>query len=510
MTDRVFSRPGEPGCLVNFRPKYENFIGNQWIPPVKGNYFDNISPVDGKAFCKCANSTSEDVEVAIEYAYRCWQSWKRTSAQDRAKVLYQIAQVIEDNKEKLAVAEVWDNGKPIREALSEDIPDAATHFRYFAAAIATQEGFLSEINENLVAYHFYEPLGVVALIIPWNYPILMASWKLAPAIAAGNCAILKPAEQTPASIMVLMELLVDVIPPGLINILTGYGPQVGKPLALHPKIKKVAFTGETTTGQEIMKYVSQNIIPVTLELGGKSPNIFFEDVASENDEFFEKAVEGCAMFVLNQGEVCTCPSRALVHESIYDKFVEKLISILRNIKQGNPLSMETMVGAQVSSEQLEKIRYYIELGKKEGAERVFGGNGKKVVEGQLQDGYFIEPTIFKGDNKMRIFQEEIFGPVLSITTFRTEEEAIKIANDTSYGLAAGVWTRDNSRGYRVCRQLEAGRVWLNCYNEFPAHSAFGGYKKSGFGRECHKIALEHYQQIKNIIVDYKRKPLKLF
>ncbi|EME26886.1 Aldehyde dehydrogenase [Galdieria sulphuraria] len=504
MSEKVYSRPGEAGCLVSFRPKYDNFIGNQWIAPVRGNYFDNVSPVDGKVFCQCARSTAEDVEVAMEHAYKGWQSWKKTSAQDRAKVLYQIAQVMDENREKLAVAEVWDNGKPIREALLEDIPDAATHFRYFAGAIATQEGFLSEINETLVAYHFHEPLGVVGLIIPWNYPILMASWKLAPAIAAGNCAILKPAEQTPASILVLMELLMEVIPPGVINVINGYGPEVGKPLALHPKVKKIAFTGETATGQEIMKYVADNIIPVTLELGGKSPNIFFEDIMDKDDGLLEKAIEGAMMFLLNQGEVCTCPSRALVQESILERFLERMQRVLNKIRHGDPLNTSTIIGAQVSLEQVQRIKKYIKIGKAEGAKCITISNCKN------DSPYQQDPCIFLGNNHMRVFQEEIFGPVLCICTFQDEDDAIQMANDSSYGLAAGVWTRDNIRGYRVSRQLEAGRVWLNCYNEFPAHSAFGGYKKSGFGRECHKIALEHYQQIKNVIVNYKDQPLELF
>jgi aldehyde dehydrogenase len=509
-SQKTYPRPGESGCPVTFKAQYENFIGGKWVPPVKGQYFDNVSPVNGKVFCKSARSTAEDIELALDAAHAAKDKFGAMTFEQRAKLMNKMADAIEQNLEKLAVAEVWDNGKPIREALAADIPLAADHLRYFASAIRTQEGFIAEHKENTVAYHFHEPLGVVGAIIPWNFPILMAIWKLSPALAGGNCIIIKPAEQTPASIMILMEIWADIVPPGVINVVTGYGPEAGKPLACSPRIAKIAFTGETSTGQLIMQYASQNIIPVTLELGGKSPNIFFADIANENDEFFEKAVEGCVMFVLNQGEVCTCPSRALVHESIYDKFIEKVVQRLGKVKQGDPLNLETMVGAQVSTEQMDKILHYVELGKKEGAQCIVGGSGKKAIGGDLEGGYYIEPTIFKGDNKMRIFQEEIFGPVLSVTTFRTEEEAIQIANDTSYGLGAGLWTRDIMKAYRVSRAIKAGRVWVNCYHEYPSHAAFGGYKKSGFGRECHKLTLEHYQQLKNIIISYSPQPTGLF
>lgn len=504
MVGKTYPRPGAPECPVKFRSRYDNFIGGDWKKPVREKYFDNVSPVDGKVFCQCARSTSEDIDLAVQSAEECFRTWKYSSPQERATVLNKIADIIDSNREKLAIAEVWDNGKPIREALSEDIPDAANHFRYFAAAILTQEGFLSEINKHTVAYHFYEPLGVVGLIIPWNYPILMASWKLAPAIASGDCAIIKPAEQTPASILVLMELLQNEIPAGLINVVNGYGPEAGKPLACHPRVKKIAFTGETSTGQQIMEYVAKNIIPVTLELGGKSPNIFFEDIMAKDDDLLQKAVEGAMMFILNQGEVCTCPSRALVQESIFNKFLEMLLKVLKQVTHGDPLCTDTIVGAQVSVEQLQRVQKYIQIADEESLQK-FEGNSPVTKQG-----YFQTPYILVGKNHSRLFQEEIFGPVLCVCSFKDEDEAISIANDISYGLAAGVWTRDIERGYRVARSIEAGRVWVNCYNEFPAHAAFGGYKMSGFGRECHKIAMQHYQQIKNIIVSYQSNPLGLF
>ena len=505
----IYPFPGKPGAPVTFKARYDNFIGGKWVPPVKGQYFENISPINGNVLCQAARSSAEDIELALDAAHAAKEAWGKTQPAQRAALLLAIADRLEQNLEKIAYAETVDNGKPIRESLAADIPLAIDHFRYFAGCIRAQEGAISEIDETTVAYHFHEPLGVVGQIIPWNFPILMGTWKLAPAIVAGNCAVLKPAEQTPMSIMVMMELVGDLIPPGVINIVNGFGLEAGKPLASSPRIAKIAFTGETTTGRLIMQYASQNIIPVTLELGGKSPNIFFEDVASADDDFFDKAIEGMVLFALNQGEVCTCPSRTLIQESIYERFIERALPRVHAIKQGNPLDTETMIGAQASKEQLEKILSYLEIGRQEGAKCLVGGEQAKLP-GDLAGGYYVKPTVFKGHNRMRIFQEEIFGPVLALTTFKDEAEALHIANDTLYGLGAGLWTRDIGRAYRMGRGIHAGRVWTNCYHLYPAHAAFGGYKKSGIGRENHKMMLEHYQQVKSLLVSYSPKKLGFF
>ncbi|EGA88835.1 aldehyde dehydrogenase [Planococcus donghaensis MPA1U2] len=497
----VYAVPNTEGSKVNFKDKYENFINGEWKAPVKGQYFDNVSPVTGKKFTEIARSTAEDVELALDAAHAAKDAWGKTSVTERANALLKIADRMEQNLEMLAVAETWDNGKAVRETLNADLPLAIDHFRYFAGAIRAQEGSLSQLDDDTVAYHFHEPLGVVGQIIPWNFPILMAVWKLAPALAAGNCVVLKPAEQTPASILVLAELIGDILPPGVLNIVNGFGLETGKPLASSPRISKVAFTGETTTGRMIMQYASQNLIPVTLELGGKSPNIFFKDIMDADDAFLDKAVEGFVMFALNQGEVCTCPSRALIQEDIYDEFMERVLKRVAAIKLGNPLDPETMMGAQASTEQMEKIQSYLDIGKQEGAEVLAGGD-RNHLEGDLAEGYYIQPTVFKGHNKMRVFQEEIFGPVVSVTTFKTKEEALEIANDTLYGLGSGIWTRDTNTAYRFGRGIQAGRVWTNCYHQYPAHAAFGGYKMSGFGRENHLMMLNHYQQTKNMLVSY--------
>jgi aldehyde dehydrogenase len=492
-----------------FAELYNNFIGGKWVAPRSGKYFDNISPVTGQVVCKIARSDAQDVEAALDAAHAAKDAWGHTSVAERANILNSIADRMEANLELLAVAETWDNGKPIRETRAADLPLAIDHFRYFAGVVRAQEGGLSDIDHDTVAYHFHEPLGVVGQIIPWNFPLLMACWKLAPALAAGNCVVLKPAEQTPASIMVWAELVGDLLPPGTLNIVNGFGLEAGKPLASSPRIAKIAFTGETTTGRLIMQYASQNLIPVTLELGGKSPNVFFKDVAVEDDDFFDKAIEGFVMFALNQGEVCTCPSRALVHEAIYDRFMERALARVAAITQGDPRHLATMIGAQASSEQMEKILSYIDIGKQEGAKLLAGGARAKLA-GDLAGGYYVQPTVFQGHNKMRIFQEEIFGPVVSVTTFKSDEEALAIANDTLYGLGAGIWSRDANRCYRFGRAIQAGRVWTNCYHAYPAHAAFGGYKQSGIGRETHKMMLDHYQQTKNLLVSYSPKKLGFF
>ena len=492
-----------------YKEKYGNYINGKFVDPVDGKFFDNITPINGKVLCQIARSNEKDINSALDAAHAAKDAWGTTSVTERSNMMIQIAQIIEDNLAMLAEAETWDNGKGIRETTAADLPLGVDHFRYFASVIRAQEGTLAELNNDTVSYLIPEPLGVVGQIIPWNFPLLMAIWKLAPALATGNCVVLKPAEQTPASIMVLMELIGHLIPPGVVNVVNGYGLEAGKPLASSTRIAKIAFTGETTTGRMILQYASQNLIPSTLELGGKSPNIFFEDVMDKDDDFFDKCMEGFAMFTLNQGEVCTCPSRVLVQESIYDKFMEKAIARTKAVKQGNPLQMETMIGAQASVEQMEKIKSYLDLGKKEGAKVLCGGNVAKVNSG-LEKGNFIEPTIFEGNNSMRIFQEEIFGPVVSVTKFKDEADAVKIANDTLYGLGAGVWTRNGNIAYRMGRAIEAGRVWTNCYHAYPAHAAFGGYKQSGIGRETHKMMLNHYRQVKNLHVSYSEKKLGFF
>ncbi|CPR11704.1 eptc-inducible aldehyde dehydrogenase [Mycobacterium bohemicum DSM 44277] len=505
----VFARPGADGALMSYESRYGNFIGGEWVAPASGRYFENPTPVTGQPFCEIPRSDEADIDKALDAAHAAAPAWGKMAPAQRAAILNKVADRIEENKAPLAVAEVWDNGKPVREALAADIPLAADHFRYFAAALRAQEGSLSQIDDNTVAYHFHEPLGVVGQIIPWNFPILMAAWKLAPALAAGNAVVLKPAEQTPASVLYLMSLIGDLLPPGVVNVVNGFGAEAGKPLASSNRIAKVAFTGETTTGRLIMQYASQNLIPVTLELGGKSPNIFFNDVLAAHDDFQDKALEGFTLFALNQGEVCTCPSRSLVQAEIHDEFLELAAIRTKAVRQGDPLDSETMLGSQASNDQLEKILSYIAIGKEEGAKLITGGE-RAELGGDLSGGYYMQPTIFSGHNKMRIFQEEIFGPVVAVTSFRDYDDAISMANDTLYGLGAGVWSRDGNTAYRAGRDIQAGRVWVNCYHVYPPHAAFGGYKLSGFGRECHKMALEHYQQTKNMLVSYSDKALGLF
>ena len=505
----IYAAPGTAGAKVPFKPAYDNFINGKFVAPVKGQYFDVITPITGKVFTKAARSTAEDIELALDAAHAAKAKWGSTPAGERANVLLRIADRLEQNLELLAYAETVDNGKPIRETLNADIPLTVDHFRYFAGCLRAQEGALSEIDENTIAYHFHEPLGVVGQIIPWNFPILMAAWKLAPAIGAGNCVVIKPAESTPVSIMVMAELIADLLPPGVLNIVNGYGREAGMALANSKRIAKIAFTGSTATGRVIAQAAATNLIPATLELGGKSPNIFFEDIADADDDLFDKAIEGLVLFAFNQGEVCTCPSRALIQESIYDKFMARALDRVKAIKQGNPLDTDTMMGAQASAMQMDKIMSYLEVGKQEGATCLIGGE-RAQLGGDLAGGYYIQPTLFKGNNNMRIFREEIFGPVLAVTTFKTEAEALAIANDTPYGLGAGVWSRDGSRAYRMGRAIQAGRVWTNCYHAYPAHATFGGYKESGIGRETHKMMLDHYQQTKNLLVSYSPKALGFF
>ncbi|MGJ6122710.1 aldehyde dehydrogenase family protein [Mycolicibacterium sp. Y3] len=505
----VYARPGTEGALMSFESRYGNFIGGQWVAPVGGRYFENPTPVTGQVFCEIPRSDEADVELALDAAHAAAPAWGKTSPAERALVLNRIADRIEENLESIAVAESWDNGKPVRETLNADIPLAVDHFRYFAGVLRAQEGSLSQIDEDTVAYHFHEPLGVVGQIIPWNFPILMAVWKLAPALAAGNAIVLKPAEQTPASILYLFSIIGDLLPAGVVNIVNGFGVEAGKPLASSNRIAKIAFTGETTTGRLIMQYASQNLIPVTLELGGKSPNIFFSDVLASNDAYQDKALEGFTMFALNQGEVCTCPSRSLIQADIYDEFLALAAIRTKAVRQGDPLDTETMIGAQASNDQLEKILSYIEIGKGEGAQVLTGGE-RAELGGDLGGGFYVAPTIFTGHNKMRIFQEEIFGPVVAVTSFTDYADAIAQANDTLYGLGAGVWSRSGNTAYRAGRDIKAGRVWTNCYHQYPAHAAFGGYKQSGIGRENHKMMLDHYQQTKNLLVSYSENAAGFF
>ncbi|MDR7335123.1 aldehyde dehydrogenase family protein [Roseateles asaccharophilus] len=505
----VYAAPGQAGAKIAYKPRYDNFIGGKFQPPVEGQYFDVISPINGKVYTQAARSGAADIERALDAAHAAAAGWAAVPPAARANLLLQIADRIEQNLELLAYAETVDNGKPIRETLNADIPLAVDHFRYFAGCVRAQEGALSEIDHNTIAYHFHEPLGVVGQIIPWNFPILMAAWKLAPALGAGNCVVLKPAESTPISLLILTELIADLLPPGVLNIVNGFGREAGMPLANSKRIAKIAFTGSTATGKVIAQAAASNLIPATLELGGKSPNLFFEDVMAEDDAFLDKAIEGLVLFAFNQGEVCTCPSRALIQESIFDRFMERAVKRVAAIKQGNPLDTDTMMGAQASSMQMDKIQTYLALGKEEGAKVLIGGE-RAQLGGDLAGGYYIQPTLFQGHNNMRIFREEIFGPVLAVTTFKTEAEALAIANDTPYGLGAGVWSRDGSRAYRLGRGIQAGRVWTNCYHAYPAHAAFGGYKESGIGRETHKAMLDHYQQTKNLLVSYSPNALGFF
>jgi len=505
----VYAAPGTPGAKLAHKAQYDNFIGGKFVPPVKGQYFDVISPINGKPYTRTARSTAEDIEKALDAAHAAADAWGKTPVAERSQILLKIADRIEANLEVLAWAETVDNGKSIRETLAADLPLVIDHFRYFAGCIRAQEGFTSEVDANTVAYHFHEPLGVVGQIIPWNFPILMVAWKLAPALAAGNCVVLKPAESTPIGVMLVMDLIADLLPPGVVNIVNGFGREAGLPLAQSKRIAKIAFTGSTSTGRVIGQAAANNLIPASLELGGKSPNVFFPDIMDKDDAFLDKAVEGLVMFALNQGEVCTCPSRAIIHESIYERFMERVLPRVAAIKQGNPLDTETMIGAQASKEQLTKITSYLDIGKQEGAEVLCGGS-QAQLGGDLDGGYYVQPTIFKGHNKMRIFQEEIFGPVLAVTTFKDEADALSIANDTIYGLGAGVWSRNGNVAYRMGRAIKAGRVWTNCYHVYPAHATFGGYKESGIGRENHKMLLDSYQQVKNLLVSYNENKMGFF
>ncbi|MCD8817049.1 aldehyde dehydrogenase family protein [Staphylococcus arlettae] len=505
----IYTNPTEANAQYKVKTQYENFINGQWQAPQQGNYFDNLSPITGEVYSQVPQSTKEDVDLAVQAAQQAQVEWGKKSPAERAQLLLDIADRVEQNLEYLAVIETFDNGKPVRETLTADLPLVVDHFRYFAGVIRAEEGGISQIDNDTVAYHYKEPLGVVGQIIPWNFPILMATWKIAPALVTGNAVVLKPAEQTPVSVLHFVELIEDLLPAGLLNIVNGFGAEAGEALATHTGINKVAFTGETTTGKIIMKNASDNIIPVTLELGGKSPNVFFKDIMDEDDDFLDKAVEGLVMFALNQGEVCTCPSRALVHEDIYEDFIKLCIDKVNKIKLGNPLDDTTMVGAQTSNEQQEKIQKYLDIGKNEGAEVLVGGN-VRTEDDNLAHGFYIEPTIFKGTQDMRIFQEEIFGPVLSVATFKDNEEALEMANDTIYGLGAGIWTRSQNTAYRIGRGIQAGRVWVNNYHTYPAHAAFGGYKQSGIGRENHLMMLDHYQQTKNLLVSYDTNPTGLF
>ncbi|AMF92963.1 aldehyde dehydrogenase [Vibrio fluvialis] len=505
----IYAQPGTNNAIFNFKSHYDNYIGGQWVKPVNGEYFDNISPVNGQVYCQVARSGAEDINLALDAAHEVRAQWGKTSVAERANILLKIADRVEANLEKLAFVETWENGKPIRETLAADLPLVVDHFRYFAGCIRAQEGSAAEIDANTAAYHFPEPIGVVGQIIPWNFPMLMAAWKLAPAIAAGCCVVLKPAEQTPTSILVLMETIGDLLPSGVVNVVNGYGAEAGQALATSNRIAKLAFTGSTDVGHHILKCAAESLIPSTVELGGKSPNIYFADVFDHEDAYLEKCLEGTLLAFFNQGEVCTCPSRVLIHESIYDKFIAKLVERAKTIKQGNPLDSDTQVGAQASQEQFDKILSYLEIGRQEGAQVLCGGEVAQQ-QGEISQGYYIQPTMLAGHNKMRVFQEEIFGPVIAITTFKDEAEALAIANDTEYGLGAGVWTRDTNLAYRMGRNIEAGRVWINCYHAYPAHAAFGGYKKSGIGRETHKMMLDHYQNTKNLLVSYDVNPLGFF
>jgi len=505
----IYANPGHADAKVQFNAQYENFIGGKWVAPVDGQYFDNTTPVTGEVICRIPRSNSKDIELALDAAHQARDAWAQTSVTERSNLMLKIADRIEQNLEMLAIAETWDNGKAVRETLAADLPLCVDHFRYYAGCIRAQEGSIGEIDSGTVAYHFHEPLGVVGQIIPWNFPLLMAAWKLAPALVAGNCVVLKPAEQTPVSILKLLEVIGDLLPAGVLNVVNGYGAEAGQALATSTRIAKIAFTGSTPVGSHILKCAAENIIPSTVELGGKSPNIYFSDIMQQDEEYISKCVEGAVLAFFNQGEVCTCPSRLLVQEDIYDEFIARVIDRTKQIKRGNPLDTETMVGAQASQEQFDKILSYLAIGKEEGAQLLAGG-GVEQISDELGGGYYIQPTLFKGNNQMRIFRDEIFGPVVSVATFKDEAEALAIANDTEFGLGAGLWTKNMNLAYRMGRGIEAGRVWTNCYHHYPAHAAFGGYKKSGVGRETHKMMLDHYQNTKNLLVSYSDSPLGFF
>jgi len=505
----IYKLPGNANPDTKFKSRFENYIGGEWIAPVQGLYFNNLSPVNGEILCEAPRSSQADIDLALDKCEDVMPTWSKSSVTERSNILLKIADRIEENIEELAVAETWENGKPIRESLNADLPLVIDQFRYFAGCVRAQESGMSEIDSNTLSYHLKEPVGIVGQIIPWNFPLLMAAWKLAPAIASGCCSILKPAEQTPCTVLILMSLIGDLLPPGVVNVVNGYGDEVGRALASSSRINKLAFTGSTEVGASILSCAAQSIIPCTVELGGKSPNIFMEDVMSQGESYINKAVEGVLMAFLNQGEVCTCPSRALIQSSIYDDLMDRVLDRANKIKQGNPLDTDTMVGAQVSSEQLDKVMGYMHVACNEGAKVLLGGQTATVPE-NLANGYYVQPTILEGKNSMQVFQEEIFGPTLAVTSFDSVEEALEIANDTVYGLGAGVWTRDMNQARFLAKGIEAGRIWVNCYHLYPAHTAFGGYKKSGVGRECHGMSLDNYQQTKSVVVSYDESPMGFF
>lgn len=485
---------------VKLQHKYQLFIGGKWKDASDGGTFKTISPADGKVLAECAQATREDVDEAVKAAWKAFAAWKNTSVNERAAVLNRIADMIDANTENLAMVESLDNGKPIRETMAVDIPMAAQHFRYFAGCIMADEGSANILGTDTLSLILREPIGVVGQIVPWNFPFLMAAWKLAPVLASGCCTVFKPSSVTPLSVLELARLIQDVVPAGVFNVITGSGSRSGQYMLEHDGFRKLAFTGSTEVGRDVAMAAAKRLIPATLELGGKSANIFFEDCD------WEMAMDGLQMGILfNQGQVCCAGSRVFVQESIYDKFVEEAVKRFNAVKVGMPWEKDTQMGAQINEHQVQHILEYIEIGKKEGARVACGG--ERAAEGDLAKGAFMQPTLLVDvDNHMRVAQEEIFGPVACVIKFRDEAEVIEMANDNPYGLGGAVWTRDINRAIRVARGIETGRMWVNTYNAIPEGAPFGGYKQSGIGRETHKIMLEHYTQMKNIMINLSELP----
>lgn len=489
---------------INLDKEYKLFIGGEFVEAENGETIETYCPADGKLLAKIAQASEKDVDKAVDAAWEGFREFKKTTKYERAEILNKIADIIDENADHLAMVETIDNGKPIRETKGVDIPLASEHFRYFAGAILAEEGSANAIDENTLSIVLREPLGVVGQIIPWNFPFLMAAWKLSPAIAAGDAVVIKPSSTTSLSLLEFMKLIKDVVPAGVINVVTGSGSKAGEYLQHNKKLSKLAFTGSTEVGYKIAEAAAQSLIPATLELGGKSANIFFDDCD------MDLAIDGLAMGILfNQGQVCCAGSRVFVQEDIYDEFVERAIKKFEEIKVGLPWEEDTQVGAQVNKSQTEKVLKYVEIAKEEGAEIAVGG--EKATENGTESGYFTMPTLItNANNDMKVAREEIFGPVAVIIKFKDEKEVIEMANDSEYGLAGAVWTKDINKAIRVARAVETGRMWVNTYNELPAGAPFGGYKKSGIGRENHLMMLDAYSQVKNIFINTSEKPSGLY
>lgn len=485
---------------ANLDARYDLYINGQWVPASDGKVFTAYNPATGEKLAECAEATKEDVDAAVNAAWAAFPAWRDMGIAERAGILEKIADIIDENAELLATIESMDNGKPIRETMAIDVPYSSDHFRYFAGAIRVEEGKASVLDGNMMSLILREPIGVVGQIVPWNFPFLMAAWKLAPALAAGNCIVFKPSSTTSLSVLTLVKLIGHLLPPGVLNVVTGGGSRSGQYMLDHPGFRKLAFTGSTEVGLDVAKAAADKLIPATLELGGKSANIYFDDCK------WDMAIDGLQLGILfNQGQVCCAGSRVFVQEGIYDKFVEAAVKAFNNVNVGDPLDPNTQMGAQVDQGQLRKIMSYVNLAKEEGATIACGG--EPYTDGACANGSFMKPTlIVNATNDMRVAQEEIFGPVAVVIKFKTEEEVIAMANDSVYGLGGAVWTRDINRAIRVARGVETGRMWVNTYNQIPSGAPFGGYKQSGIGRETHKVILEHYTQQKNIMINLNETP----